>query len=120
VMQVELLVGGELMHGCARQLSQRSWGLRMEVEEQVRRIRELSSWPDGPPPPLLPADVTALVFRSSLDSESMPRTSDSVAPQASTPTPGAAGGLRRADDLLPSSEIPVPQPAVPQCDEQIP
>ncbi len=34
VSQVELLAGGELMHGCSRKLSDRGWGLTMEIKEQ--------------------------------------------------------------------------------------
>jgi hypothetical protein len=36
VTPVELLTGGELMHGCARRLAQGGRGLKMEIEEQVR------------------------------------------------------------------------------------
>ncbi len=35
VSQVELLTGGELMHGCSRRLEQGGWGLKLEIAEQV-------------------------------------------------------------------------------------
>ncbi len=34
VSQVELLIGGELTHGCSRKLSDRGRGLAKEVEER--------------------------------------------------------------------------------------
>ena len=46
VTQVELLTGGELMHGCSRRLEQGGWGLKMEIEEQVRFFKQLDSLAD--------------------------------------------------------------------------
>ena len=46
VTPVELLTGGELMHGCARRLEQGCWGLKMETEEQVRFFKQLDSLAD--------------------------------------------------------------------------
>ena len=46
VTPVELLTGGELMHGCARRLEQGGWGLKMETEEQVRFFKQLDSLAD--------------------------------------------------------------------------
>ena len=46
VTPVELLTGGELMHGCARRLEQGGWGLKMEIEEQVRFFKQLDSLAD--------------------------------------------------------------------------
>ena len=34
-LQVELLVGGELTHGCARTLSDNGWGLLLEDAEVI-------------------------------------------------------------------------------------
>jgi hypothetical protein len=39
VLQVELLRGGELTYGSARTLSDRGWGLRVEVAEQIAHFR---------------------------------------------------------------------------------
>ena len=50
VRRVELLVGGELTHGSARELSDSGWGLRMVQEEQVRCLRALAQW-TGPSEP---------------------------------------------------------------------
>ena len=47
VTQVELLTGGELMHGCSRRLEQGGWGLKMEIEEQVRFFKQLDSLADA-------------------------------------------------------------------------
>ena len=46
VSQVELLTGGESMHGCSRRLEKGGWGLKNEVEEQVRFFRQLDSLAD--------------------------------------------------------------------------
>ena len=46
VSQVELLTGGELMHGCSRRLEKGGWGLKIEIEEQVRFFRQLDSLAD--------------------------------------------------------------------------
>ena len=46
VSQVELLTGGELMHGCSRRLEKGGWGLKIEVEEQVRFYRQLGPLAD--------------------------------------------------------------------------
>ena len=46
VTPVKLLTGGELMHGCARRLEQGGWGLKMEIEEQVRFFKQLDSLAD--------------------------------------------------------------------------
>ena len=45
VSQVELLTGGELMHGCSRRLERGGWGLKIEVEEQVRFFGSSTPWP---------------------------------------------------------------------------
>ena len=51
VLQVELLRGGELAYGSARTLSNRGWGLHMDLEERVAGLRESArlyqSWPPG-------------------------------------------------------------------------
>ena len=46
VTQVELLTGGELMHGCSRRLEEGGWRLKMEIEEQVRFFKQLDSLAD--------------------------------------------------------------------------
>ena len=46
VSQVELLTGGELMHGCARRLGDGGWGLRIEADEQVQLFQQLGCLAD--------------------------------------------------------------------------
>ena len=51
VLQVELLKGGELAYGSARTLSNRGWGLHMDLEERLAGLRESArlyqNWPPG-------------------------------------------------------------------------
>ena len=47
VAPVVLYQGGELMHGCARRLDRGGWGLKMEIEEQVRLFKQLDSLADS-------------------------------------------------------------------------
>ena len=61
VLQVELLSGGELTHGSARTLSDRNWGLEMEVVEEVAYFRTVGEVGDRvasvAPPPQIPRGV---------------------------------------------------------------
>ena len=42
VLEVELLSGGELVHGAARTLSDRGWGLKMEICDEIAFFRTAS------------------------------------------------------------------------------